>query len=182
LSLKDTRHSIRSTIWKAIAQSDLDLSALPKEQQETLVDLAADAAMLAVDDELGRRLSAEQQDDSNVGTGPEQQAEELLWEGRPFMSIGTRYMITSERVRIVRGIVGKDRDDIELIRIQDIDQSQTLTERMFSIGDVTIHSHDPSHPVFTLNNVRDPEQVHEILRRAVIASRKAHGLVFREEM
>jgi hypothetical protein len=33
-----------------------------------------------------------------------------------------------------------------------------------------------------LRNVRDPEQVYEILRRAWLDSRKRHGLEFREFM
>jgi hypothetical protein len=79
-------------------------------------------------------------------------------------------------------LLGKERRDIELVRIQDIDQRQTLRERLFSIGDIMIKSHDISSPIITLNDVRDPEGVPEILRRAVISARKEHGLSFQEEM
>jgi uncharacterized membrane protein YdbT with pleckstrin-like domain len=79
-------------------------------------------------------------------------------------------------------LLSKARRDIELVRIQDIDHHQILTERTLNIGDVTISSHDPSDPQVTLNNIRDPSQVHEILRRAMLKARKKYNVSFREEM
>jgi uncharacterized membrane protein YdbT with pleckstrin-like domain len=98
------------------------------------------------------------------------------------LSISEHYVITNERVRIVRGLLGKDREDIELVRIQDIDHSQTLRERALNVGDITIRSHDTSHPTLVLNNVRDVQEVHEILRRAVLNARKKYKITFQEEM
>jgi uncharacterized membrane protein YdbT with pleckstrin-like domain len=92
------------------------------------------------------------------------------------------YRITTERVRITEGLLGKAREDIELIKIQDIDQAQRMTERMLNLGDITIRSHDPSHPVVTLDNVRDVQRVHEILRRAVLDAREVKNFSYREEM
>jgi hypothetical protein len=63
-----------------------------------------------------------------------------------------------------------------------MDYTQGLTERALGIGDITIRSQDPSHPVLVHNNIRNPSEVHEILRRAVLKARKEHGLTFREEM
>jgi hypothetical protein len=108
--------------------------------------------------------------------------EEILWQGRPFLSLVTEYIITNERVRVFEGLVGKDREDIELIRIQDMDQTQTVKERLLNLGDIHLRSHDPSDPEIVLRNVKDPQTVHEILRRAVLDSRKKYGLYYREEM
>jgi uncharacterized membrane protein YdbT with pleckstrin-like domain len=110
------------------------------------------------------------------------EAEKVLWEGRPFLSLSVHYRITSERVRITEGMLGKDREDIELVRVQDIDLTQGLTERMLGIGDIHIRSHDKSNPSVTLNNVSNPTQVHEILRRAMLKARKKYNVSFREEM
>jgi uncharacterized membrane protein YdbT with pleckstrin-like domain len=108
--------------------------------------------------------------------------EKILWQGRPFLSVSTNYLITDERIRVIHGLIGKDREDVELIRIQDIDLKQTLSDRILNVGDITILSHDSSHPELLLENVRDPDTVHEMLRRAVLNARKAHGLSYREEM
>jgi hypothetical protein len=53
---------------------------------------------------------------------------------------------------------------------------------MLGIGDIHIRSHDRSNPDVTINNVSNPTEVHEILRRAVLKARKKYNVSFREEM
>ena len=73
-------------------------------------------------------------------------------------------------------------ENIELIRLQDIDVSQNLSERMFNIGDIQIKSADASNASITLRNVAQPQEVYELLRRAWLEARKRYGLQFREQM
>lgn len=177
----EVQSRVKAAVWKALAQADVDLSVLPKSEQEALVEIVTNAALMEIDKEIGEELnisrktmmSQEEKDDGE---------EKVLWEGRPFLSVSTQYIITSERVRLIQGLLGKDREDIELIRIQDIDQSQTLRERLLNLGDITIRGHDTSHPKAVLNNVSNPQEVHELLRRAILDARKRYGLTYREEM
>lgn len=183
MSINATQARVKSQIWKAIAQAQLDLSALPAGVLNQLVDVVTDAALLEMDAQLG---DVDKRSDigrltTSSGTA-EDEGEQLLWEGRPFLSLTTHYRITSERVRITRGLLGKEREDIELVKIQDIDQSQRLSERMLNIGDITIRSHDPSNPLVLLENVSDVQRVHELLRRAVLEARKKVNFSFREHM
>ncbi|MCB8917892.1 MAG: PH domain-containing protein [Ardenticatenaceae bacterium] len=180
MNVKDAQSRIKARIWQNIAKSGEQFSMVPHDTMETLVNLATDAALMELDDGLGDVIEGYKESMAIAPAGEE--GEKTLWEGRPFLSIGTQYIITSERVRVIEGVLGKDREDIELIRIQDIDQKQTLRERMFNLGDITIRSHDDSKPKIKFNNVRDPETVHEILRRAVLSARKQYGLAYREEM
>jgi len=106
----------------------------------------------------------------------------LLWEGRPFLSLVESYQLTSERVKIITGLVSRHVENFELIRVQDIDFKQGVSERILNIGDVTIRGHDPSDPVVVLRNVSKPEEVYETMRRAWLEARKRHGLQFREFM
>jgi hypothetical protein len=182
MSVSDSRERIRARIWKAVAQSEIDLSALSGEDVESLVDMVSEAAMLEIDEDMEHQVEADKAAADRFYPAGDGDEELTLWKGRPLLSISEHYLITNERVRIVRGLLGKDREDIELIRIQDIDHSQTLRERALNVGDITIHSHDRSHPTVLLNNVRDVQEVHEILRRAVIAARKQHNITFQEEM
>ena len=92
------------------------------------------------------------------------------------------YTITDERIRVTEGILGKSRENIELIRIQDVDYSQTFRERLLNLGDINIRSHDTSHPSIQLKNVKEPEAVYEILRKAILNARKKHNFMYREEM
>ena len=180
MKLNEAHARVKARIWQAIAQSKLDFKTIPQAQLEELIELTTAAALTEIDEELGEELgviSASESKSSGAGSD-----EKMLWEGRPFLSLTTRYVITNERLRIFEGLLGKDRLDIELIRIQDYDQKQSMTERMMNVGDIVISSHDPSSPKITLNNVRDPQTVHEILRRAVLESRKKHKLYYREEM
>ena len=177
MTVPETHAHVKARIWKAIAQSELDISALPQETADRLVALAAEAALLELDEQLDVSLKQESANQQAV-----EDEEEVLWEGRPFLSIATSYIITDERVRIVEGILGKSREDIELVRIQDIDQSQTLRERMLNLGDLIVKSHDDTRPSLVLNNIKNPEEVHEILRRAVIKAREKYRLSYREEM
>ena len=180
MNVKEARARIKARVWQALAQSDLSLKSFPREEVESLVEFVVDAALLEIDEEIGASLTQELEPARTATLGVDD--EEILWQGRPLLSLTTRYVITNERVRIISGLLGKNREDVELVRVQDIDQSQSLGERMLNVGDVTIHSHDRSHPTIHLENVQNPQEVHEIVRRAVLDARKKHGLTYREEM
>ncbi len=179
MSVEATRARIKARVWQNLAQSAQSWQDISPEKLDKLVELVADAALVEVDSDLAQE-SARLAPSSDVAGGAED--ETILWEGRPFLSLSERYIITSERVRLISGLLGKERIDLELVRIQDFDQTQTVRERLLNLGDLTIHSHDRSHPVVVLNNIADPQVVHEILRRAVLDARQRHRLTYREEM
>lgn len=177
MSINDTQSRIKARVWQAIAQSEINLNALDKETKESLVNLVSEAALLEMDSEMGQAInSAVSNDIFNDGK------EDILWEGRPFLSISLHYTVTDERIRITEGFLGKSRENVELVRVQDLDYSQTFSERMLNLGDITIRSHDTSHPIVILKNIKDPEAVYEILRKAVLHARKKHNFTYREEM
>jgi hypothetical protein len=174
---KEAQAHIKSRIWKEIAKAQLDLSELSEEKLEQLVDIASGAALSELDYEI-ERVDKE----SRIQPFPEDESERVLWEGRPFLSLTTHYRITNERIRITYGLLGKQRVDIELLKIQDMEQTQRVTERLMNLGDITIQSHDPMHPVVVLENISDVQRVHEIIRRARLDARKEHNFGYREEM
>jgi uncharacterized membrane protein YdbT with pleckstrin-like domain len=60
---------------------------------------------------------------------------------RPWLSwLTTRYVITTERVLLRHGIVTRTGHDIPLGRINDVSFSQSLFERLFGSGTLTIES------------------------------------------
>jgi len=184
MSLDQPKSKVVARIWQSIAQSGVSVSAIPQDQLNSLVNAIADGVLVAVDElfedaGLPSRQYAEQTLGSSLKTDDEEQ---VLWEGRPFLSLMTFYQITNQRVRIVRGLLGKDRDDIELIRVQDLDLNQGLGERFLNVGDIVVKSSDPSLPEVTLNNVRFVTEVHEILRRAMLEARKKYRYSVQEEM
>lgn len=187
MALNEAYARIKARIWQAVAQSDLDLSTLDNATRESLVELVTEAALLEMNSEFDKSLAEEQEQLRQSGTVPDtaifdDAKEDVLWEGKPFLSLTLHYTITDERIRITEGLLGKSRENIELVRVQDMDYSQTFSERLLKLGDVTIRSHDRSHPQVVLRNIPDPESVYEILRRAVLQARKKHNLIYREEM
>jgi len=182
MSLSEMRVRIKASIWQTIAQSGVDVSAVPTEDMDKLVVNLTDTVLREMNEmleEIGP-VSGPAGPDQPGSTADDE--EQLLWEGRPFLSLSVHYKITNERVRLTTGLLGKEREDIELVRIQDVDHKQNLSERMLNIGDIYIRSHDPSHPEVVLQNVTKPMEVHEILRRAVLKARKKYNLSYREEM
>ena len=176
MSIEKTRAHVISSIWQAVAQSGVDLSAVAQEDQEKLVGRIADSLLSTVDNLLEE---AQPKDNQPLEMDAD---EKTLWEGRPFLSLVEKYVVTNERLKIVKGMLSRDVENFELIRIQDIDLKQNVTERMLGIGDITIRGADASEPVVIMRNIKEPEKVYETMRRAWLEARKRYGLQFREYM
>lgn len=188
MSVIEQRERFERRMRQAAAESGVDLGTLSRDEQSRLIKSLANGALLEMDTLLTEAAAPAGQD-SQAGTAvdtdhdePMHESERVLWQGRPFLSLGIKYSITDERIRVSRGIMSKARDDVELVRVQDVDFTQTVRERFLNVGDIRIKSHDPNTPTLVLNDVANPEDVHEILRRAVLDARKGHGLTFQEEM
>jgi hypothetical protein len=176
MEIEQLRAKIMASVWQSIAVSDVDLSSVPLEKRQKLVNNLADEMLKLVDtllDEIPKPVQAEAAEASPYD-------EEKLWEGRPFLSLVESYLVTSERIKVTHGLLSRDIENFELVRVQDIDLSRNLGERMIGLGDILIKGKDPSDPELTLRNIKDPEQLYELLRKAWLAARKRHGLQFRD--
>jgi hypothetical protein len=197
MSIDKAQSKILASVWQAMAQSGVNLSGIPAEEQSKLVNKITEQLMVTLDSLLddipkptqtapgeitpqsgtaGAGIAA------NGAAGTYPYLENELWEGRPFLSLVESYTITTERVKVVHGFLGKDIENYELVRIQDIDMNRGLTERLLNLGDIEIRGQDPSRPNILLRNIKDPEAVYELLRKAWLDSRQRHGLQFREYM
>jgi Bacterial PH domain len=179
MSIDQTRAGVTGRIWQAIAQSGVDTSSIPRDQLDKLVGAIADSVLHTVNEMLDEVGATAPVADSDADA---QAGEQVLWEGRPFLSLTEHYRVTSERIRITKGLLSRGREDIELFRIQDIDHSQGVTERMLNIGDITLRSADASQPEVVLRNIANPEQVHEIIRRAMLEARQRYRVGFRDQL
>lgn len=176
-TIEQMRARMSASVWQALAQSGVDLSVIPVDQQEKLVNTITQNVLQAANAILDEDVPAQPE------VEPVSDTEEIvLWKGRPFLSLTETYILTTERIKVTRGLLGRQIENFELVRIQDIDYSQGLTERLMGIGDITIRGADPSLTVMVMRNIPDPEDVYEIMRKAWLESRKRHGLQFREMM
>jgi hypothetical protein len=179
MSLDQYRSRINGSVWQGLSASGVDLSQFPAEKQTQLVNSISDQVLLAVNDMLD---DLPRPKDAKTASLSDTSDEKVLWQGKPFLSLVESYVITSERIKVSTGLLGKDMENYELIRIQDLDVTQNLSERVISIGDIHITGADPTTPELTLRNIPHPKEVFELLRKAWLDARKRYGLVFRQEI
>lgn len=169
------RDIVNRTFYSSLEESKTDLNALPPGQLQGLVRAISDS-MFAVLEELEETPPTAVAPSGNGN--PEE--ERVLWSGRPFMTLRVRYELTNHRLRIYKGLVGRDIEELDLVRVRDTKVKQHAGERAINIGDVTILSHDQSNPEIVLSNVNDPLEVRETLRKAYLAEQERRGLRYRD--
>ena len=96
--------------------------------------------------------------------------------GRWVTRRSTRYVLTSERLRITTGVLSTTTDDVELRRVRDSGVVRPFFLRLVGLGDVRITSADPSHPRVMLHAVRDPDKLQETVRHLVEGLIRRHGV------
>ena len=79
----------------------------------------------------------------------------------------TRYALSEDRLFLRRGFLNVHQDEIVLYRVRDLRVSQTLWQRVFGVGTVTVISTDKSIPELALKNVRQPNEVKELIHEYV---------------
>ena len=76
---------------------------------------------------------------------------------------GHYYRLTTRRLFISTGVFRRRRDQVELIRIQDVFSQQNLFQRWLSVGDVVVLSSDRAFPKILLMGVDDPKHVMDLI-------------------
>jgi hypothetical protein len=181
MEISEIREATKKRIWQAIASSGVNVSSIAEADLEKLVDTIAQDVLEEIDalqqSALPPQLQAVASRPGDVSGD-----EKVLWEGRPFLSLVEYYVVTTERVRVISGLLGREHENIELVRVKDVDWKQGVGERMFGIGDIVLNSVDATKPRAVLRNVKHPEQVQEIVRRAMLEARKKYHIIFEQEM
>jgi uncharacterized membrane protein YdbT with pleckstrin-like domain len=98
----------------------------------------------------------------------------MLWQW--LVVRNTIYELTTERLKLRRGVLNKHMDEVELYRVRDYKLEQPLFLRLFGLGNITLRTSDRSHPVLSLRAIRNGEQLYEQIRNAVEQSRAKKGV------
>lgn len=88
----------------------------------------------------------------------------------------TKYELTTQRLRSRHGVFNKRTDEIELYRVRDYRYEEPLLLRMFSLGNIVIQTSDKSHPQFTLQAIRNGEELRNTIRTYVELNRTRKGV------
>jgi uncharacterized membrane protein YdbT with pleckstrin-like domain len=79
--------------------------------------------------------------------------------------VATTYTITDRRLHIKRGIVSREIQETRLERVQNVNYSQSVYQRVMQIGDVDFDTAAGDDYNFIFSGVADPEDVvHEVGR------------------
>ena len=79
----------------------------------------------------------------------------------------TRYALSEDRLFLEKGFFNLSADEVLLYRVRDLELNMKLTQRIFGVGTVCVHSSDQSIPHLDLKNVKNPRQVKELIHQRV---------------
>ncbi len=90
---------------------------------------------------------------------------------------GIRYRITNYRIDYERAFLSRSIDTLELWHIEDVAFHQSLLDRIFNIGTITIVSHDETTPQLVLRGLPSPRPLFEMLKQRIIAVKRQRGVI-----
>ena len=80
--------------------------------------------------------------------------------------MATRYVITTERLHIRRGILSKATQETRIQRVQNVNTNQSLFERLMQVGTVDFDTAGTDDSEFRFVGVASPEEVVRAVDRA----------------
>jgi uncharacterized membrane protein YdbT with pleckstrin-like domain len=80
--------------------------------------------------------------------------------------IGTHYLVTTQRLRIRRGILARRVQQTQLDRVQNVNTDQSFFERVLQIGTVDFDTAGTDDSDFTFRGIANPEDVVSAVDRA----------------
>ena len=79
----------------------------------------------------------------------------------------TKFALGEDRLFLEKGFFNITADEVLLYRVRDLELNIKLTQRIFGVGTVRVHSSDHSIPLLELENIKNPRQVKEMIHKAV---------------
>ena len=80
--------------------------------------------------------------------------------------IGTHYVVTSQRLRIRRGILAKSIQQTRIDRVQNVNTDQRLLDRILRVGTVDFDTAGTDDSDFTFRGIASPDEVVAAVDRA----------------
>ena len=93
----------------------------------------------------------------------------------------TRYKIVKQdemyaKLMNINGFLTTKIEDVNLYRVDDLSVHQSLTNKIFGVGSITVYCRDASCDKIVLRNVKNPYNVYQLLIKMVAEDRKRVGL------
>ena len=92
----------------------------------------------------------------------------------------TRYSLIASpewvKVFVKAGFLSTSIEEVNLYRVYDIKIHQSLGQKMFGVGTITLFSNDVTTPLTEIINVKDPYKVRNMLAEYIEEAREAKGV------
>lgn len=115
----------------------------------------------------------------------------IAWEGQPAGFLGTilttlhlnftKYQISKDELIITKGFFSRHTDTVELYLLKDLDMKETLWQRMFNVGTISVKvdSHSNSYQagrIIEIKNIKQCSEVRKLLRDYIEADVVERGI------
>ncbi|MEI7037835.1 PH domain-containing protein [Fulvimonas yonginensis] len=97
-------------------------------------------------------------------------------------SLSLTFTITTQRVRVERGLLSKSQDNLELFRVDHFDVLKPLGMRLVGLCRVQLHSSDPEMPMVDLFGIPGLEGLADTLRECSLQERARRRVLPMEQM
>lgn len=93
----------------------------------------------------------------------------------------TRYSLITcplewTKIFVKTGLLSTTIDEVNLYRIYDIKISQSLGQKIFGVGTISLFSNDVTSPLTELINIKDPYKVRNLLAEKIEQARDEKGV------
>jgi membrane protein YdbS with pleckstrin-like domain len=100
----------------------------------------------------------------------------LIWLRYYFASLGTHYVVTTQRIKLERGMLSKVQESLELFRIDHFELRKPIGSRMLGYASLHLYSSDAELSNFTLYGVHGLDSLADKLRECQLRERTRRGL------
>lgn len=84
-----------------------------------------------------------------------------LFLGLPFTF--TKYMIKEDMITVDTGVFTKVENDCYMYKVQDVEHTASIWERMVGLGTIVCYTGDTTHPKLLIDHVRNSKAIKEFI-------------------
>lgn len=89
----------------------------------------------------------------------------------------TLYTVTARRIQVERGWLSKKVDQIDFLRVRDVELRQGIVERLLGIGNIIVIARDATDPVFSLRGMHEPRALYDRIQQEALDAIRQRGVI-----